>query len=105
MGRGRAGAALHPVGDGGLQFSGSTKRPAGRNEDGSRSVETDWTPVEAWDKLAEQCTRYLHKGSRVWMAACTCDPGKTVRQGCAASRPLCAPRTSCSWARQEPQEC
>ena len=30
-----------------------------------RSVETDWTPIEAWDKLAETCGRYLHKGRRV----------------------------------------
>ncbi len=27
--------------------------------------ETDWTTIEAWDKLAEQCGRYLRKGSRV----------------------------------------
>jgi len=65
--RGGAGAALHPVGDGGLQFSGSTKRPAGRNEDGSRSVETDWTPVEPWNPLAAACQRLLHKGSRMRM--------------------------------------
>lgn len=46
-------------------FRVATKRWAGRGEDGSRSVETDWTPVEAWDKLAETCARYIHKGSRV----------------------------------------
>ncbi|MFL5800423.1 MAG: single-stranded DNA-binding protein, partial [Roseiflexaceae bacterium] len=46
-------------------FRVATKRPAGRNESGERMFETDWTTIEAWDKLAEQCGRYLHKGSRV----------------------------------------
>jgi single-strand DNA-binding protein len=46
-------------------FRVATKRWAGRSEDGSRTVETDWTPVEAWEKLAETCARYIHKGSRV----------------------------------------
>jgi single-strand DNA-binding protein len=54
-----------PSGTAVCNFRVATKRWAGRNEDGSRSVETDWTPVEAWDKLAEMCTRYIHKGSRV----------------------------------------
>jgi single-strand DNA-binding protein len=43
----------------------ATKRWAGRSEDGNRAVETDWTPIEAWDRLAERCTSSLHKGSRV----------------------------------------
>ena len=46
-------------------FRVATKRPAGRSESGERMFETDWTTIEAWDKLAEQCGRYLHKGSRV----------------------------------------
>ena len=46
-------------------FRVATKRFAGRNEAGERTVETDWTPIEAWDKLAETCARYLHKGRRV----------------------------------------
>src|SRR4051812_44829440 len=101
---GGAGAALSPLGCSSVQLWVATKQPARRSESGERMFETDWTPVEAWDKLAVQCTRYLHKGSRVRMVACTCNPGKTVRQGSAASRPLCAPRKSCSWARQELQE-
>ena len=40
-------------------------RPAGRNEAGERIVEAEWTTVEAWEKLAEQCGRFIHKGSRV----------------------------------------
>ena len=54
-----------PSGTAVCNFRVATKRWAGRSEDGSRSVETDWTPVEAWDKLAETCARYIHKGSRV----------------------------------------
>ena len=46
-------------------FSIATKRFGGRNDAGERTVETDWTPIEAWDKLAETCGRYLHKGRRV----------------------------------------
>jgi len=46
-------------------FNIATKRLAGRNDAGERTFETDWTQVEAWEKLAEVCTRSLHKGSRV----------------------------------------
>lgn len=54
-----------PSGTAVCNFRVATKRWAGRSDDGSRTVETDWTPVEAWDRLAEQCGRFLHKGSRV----------------------------------------
>lgn len=46
-------------------FRVATKRYGARNEEGERSVETDWLPIEAWDRLAELCGQYLHKGSRV----------------------------------------
>ena len=46
-------------------FRVATNRFAGRNEAGERLVEAEWTTVEAWDKLAEQCGRFIHKGSRV----------------------------------------
>lgn len=46
-------------------FNIATKRLAGRNSDGERMIETDWTPVEAWERLADRCMRFLHKGSRV----------------------------------------
>ena len=54
-----------PSGAAVCNFRVATKRWSGRGEDGNRSVETDWTPVEAWERLAEQCGRFLHKGSRV----------------------------------------
>lgn len=47
------------------RFRVATRRIAGQDEDGRRAYETDWTTVEAWDKLAELCNTYLHKGSRV----------------------------------------
>lgn len=47
------------------RFRVATKRFAGQNEEGRREYETEWITVEAWDKLAELCNTYLHKGSRV----------------------------------------
>ena len=46
-------------------FRVATKRFGARSEAGERSVETDWLPIETWDRLAELCGQYLHKGSRV----------------------------------------
>jgi single-strand DNA-binding protein len=54
-----------PSGTAVCSFRVATKRWAGRSDDGSRTVETDWTTVEAWEKLAERCAQSLHKGSRV----------------------------------------
>jgi single-strand DNA-binding protein len=54
-----------PSGTAVCSFRIATKRFAGRNEAGERTFETDWTTVETWDKLAETCGRYLHKGSRL----------------------------------------
>lgn len=47
------------------RLSIATKRPAGQDAAGRREYETDWTNIEAWDRLAERCNTYLHKGSRV----------------------------------------
>jgi single-strand DNA-binding protein len=46
-------------------FNVATKRPGGKNEAGERTIETEWTTVEAWEKLADLCASSLHKGSRV----------------------------------------
>ena len=54
-----------PSGTAVCSFRVATKRPAGRSESGERVFETDWTTVEAWEKLAERCAQSLHKGSRV----------------------------------------
>ena len=54
-----------PSGAAVCNFRVATNRFGGRNEAGELIVEAEWTTVEAWDKLAEQCGRFLHKGSRV----------------------------------------
>ncbi|HNP87870.1 MAG: single-stranded DNA-binding protein [Chloroflexi bacterium SZAS-1] len=46
-------------------FRVATKRWLGRDESGERQVDTDWTPVETWERLAERCGQALRKGSRV----------------------------------------
>lgn len=46
-------------------FTVGTKRPSGRHEDGSWLYETEWTDVEAFDKVAETVSMNLKKGSRV----------------------------------------
>jgi len=35
--------------------------------DGERREETEWFGVIAWRKLAEQCSQYLQKGSKVYV--------------------------------------
>lgn len=47
------------------RFSLATNRAAGQDENGARTYDTDWTHVEAWERLAEQCNSYLQKGRRV----------------------------------------
>jgi single-strand DNA-binding protein len=34
---------------------------------GERKEETEWFNIVAWNKLAETCERYLHKGSKVYV--------------------------------------
>lgn len=57
-----------PTGTAICKFSIATNRFAGRNDNGERTYETNWTKVEVWDRLAEQCNTYLHKGRRVLIA-------------------------------------
>lgn len=54
-----------PAGAAVCSFRIATKRWAGRDEGGERQVETDWTAVETWERLAERCGQSLRKGSRV----------------------------------------
>jgi len=35
--------------------------------DGQAQEHTEWYRIVAWGKLAEQCSEYLHKGSRVFI--------------------------------------
>src|SRR4051794_27601320 len=38
-----------------------------KTSDGEERTETEWTPVVAWRGLAEACTSYLRKGSKVFV--------------------------------------
>ena len=39
----------------------------GNKEGGERQEETDWFNIVTWERLAETCNNYLHKGSRVFI--------------------------------------
>jgi single-strand DNA-binding protein len=55
---------LIPTGAPICRFNIATKRYGGQDEAGRREFVTEWISVEAWEKLAELCNSYLHKGSR-----------------------------------------
>ena len=38
-----------------------------KEEGGDRQQRTDWFNVVAWNRLAEICKEYLHKGSRIYL--------------------------------------
>src|SRR5579859_4879552 len=38
-----------------------------KSSTGERQEETEWFNIVAWDKLAETCNTYLHKGSKVFI--------------------------------------
>ncbi|ABU58136.1 MAG: single-stranded DNA-binding protein [Roseiflexus castenholzii] len=56
---------IFPSGARVCRFNVATKHFGARSENGEREIETDWTLIEAWDKLGDQCINSLHKGSRV----------------------------------------
>jgi single-strand DNA-binding protein len=47
------------------RFNLATNRYSGKDEQGQWLTETDWTTIEAWDRLAEVCNAGLQKGRRV----------------------------------------
>lgn len=38
-----------------------------KSKSGDTKDETEWFNIVAWEKLAETCERYLHKGSKVYI--------------------------------------
>lgn len=50
------------------RFRIATKRFGAQDETGNRMVETEWVNVECWDRLADLCSTYLHKGSRAMIS-------------------------------------
>lgn len=47
------------------RFNLATNRYGGKDDQGQQKYETDWTTIEAWDRLAELCSTNLLKGRRV----------------------------------------
>jgi len=43
------------------------RRSRSNKEGGERQEETDWFHIVAWERLAETCNNYLHKGSKVFI--------------------------------------
>ncbi len=48
---------------------------------GEKREETEWFNIVAWDKLAEICERYLHKGSKVYIEGRVNQRKYTDREG------------------------
>ncbi|CAK8723030.1 Single-stranded DNA-binding protein [Candidatus Electronema halotolerans] len=38
-----------------------------KGQDGQMQEQPEWHKIVAWDKLAEKCSEYLHKGSKVYI--------------------------------------
>ncbi len=47
------------------RFNLATNRYGSKDDQGQWTTETDWTTIEAWDRLAEVCNTNLQKGRRV----------------------------------------
>jgi single-strand DNA-binding protein len=48
-------------------FSVAVGRVSRDQASGENREETEWFRIVAWDKLAETCNQYLHKGSKVYI--------------------------------------
>lgn len=49
------------------KFTLAVNRVQRNKESGEVQKETDWFNIVAWDRLAETCNTYLHKGSKVFI--------------------------------------
>ena len=49
------------------RFSLAVSRRMKDPESGENREETTWFTVVAWERLAETCSQYLHKGSKVYI--------------------------------------
>jgi single-strand DNA-binding protein len=56
-----------PTGKAVTKFSLAVSRRWRDRESGEQREETTWFNVVAWDRLAETCNSYLHKGSKVFI--------------------------------------
>lgn len=56
-----------PNGKACTRFSVAVNRRGPKGDDGNRAEATQWFNVVAWERLAETCNSYLHKGSKVYI--------------------------------------
>ena len=56
-----------PSGKALTKFSLAVSRVQRSKESGERQEETDWFFIVAWERLAETCNTYLHKGAKVFI--------------------------------------
>ena len=56
-----------PGGKAVTKFSLAVSRRFKDRESGESREETQWFNIVAWDRLAETCNTYLHKGSKVYL--------------------------------------
>jgi single-strand DNA-binding protein len=56
-----------PSGKAITKFTVAVNRRSRDRDTGERREETQWFNIVAWDQLAETCTQYLHKGSKVYL--------------------------------------
>jgi single-strand DNA-binding protein len=56
-----------PSGSAVTKFSVAVSRRFNDKQSGERREETTWFNVVAWERLAETCNQYLHKGSKVYL--------------------------------------
>jgi single-strand DNA-binding protein len=56
-----------PAGKAITKFSLAVNRRSRDRDTGESREETQWFNIVAWDRLAETCSNYLHKGSKVYI--------------------------------------
>ncbi|HUY77584.1 MAG TPA: single-stranded DNA-binding protein [Ktedonobacterales bacterium] len=56
-----------PSGKALTKFSMAVSRRRRNRDTGENVEETQWFSIVAWEQLAETCTKFLHKGSKVYI--------------------------------------
>lgn len=74
-----------PSGKAVTKFSVAVSRRWNDRESGERHEETTWLNCSAFDKLAETCNTYLHKGSKIYAEGRPSARAWLDRQGAAAA--------------------
>lgn len=56
-----------PTGKATVSFSVAVGRTTRNADTGQSEEQTEWFRIVAWEKLAETCNQFLHKGSKVYI--------------------------------------